>query len=90
MKKIHIMAGDFSTPEELQEYLGDVFSFPNHYGANLDALYDCLTEVDEKTKIIISNKIAEEDSLGEYGERLLEVFETAAQDNEKLKLEITE
>jgi len=49
-----------------------------------------LTEVDEKTKIIISNKIAEEDSLGEYGERLLEVFETAAQDNDKLKLEITE
>jgi len=27
MKKIHIMAGDFSTPEELQEYLGDVFLF---------------------------------------------------------------
>jgi len=90
MKNIQINAADFSTPAELQEYLIEALSFPDYYGRNLDALYDGLTEVDEATKIIISSRIADEENLGEYGERLLAVFETAVQDNENLELEITE
>lgn len=90
MKEVQINATEFSTPQEVQEYLMDALSFPDYYGGNLDALYDGLTEVDEKVKIVISNKIAEEENLGEYGERLLAVFETAAQDNDNLELEITE
>ena len=88
MKKIEVHVENFDTPEEVHEYLQDIFSFPTYYGANLDALYDCLTEIDEKTKIIISSAITEEENLGEYGDRLLEVFESAAQDNDNIRLEI--
>lgn len=90
MKRIEIPAESFSTPEELQEYLQDTFGFPDYYGLNLDALYDCLGEISEKTQIVVSNSICDEANLGEYGERFLAVLEAAAQDNECIHLKITE
>jgi len=38
--------------KEAHEYLAKVFEFPAYYGKNLDALYDCLSEMNiEKIKI---------------------------------------
>ena len=90
MRKIHIAADQFSTEEEVQEFFQEQFNFPDYYGRNLDALYDLLSEVTEKTHITISGGIADEANLGEYGERLLTVLEEAAQDNPDLKLKIIE
>ena len=87
---IEIPGDEFSKPEELQKFVQDAFSFPDYYGLNLDALYDCLSEISEKTKVVVSNSITEEENLGVYGERFLSVLEEAAQDNEYLELKITE
>ena len=51
MRKIVVEAERYENPEELQEYLQDLFGFPGYYGKNLDALYDALAEIDEKTQI---------------------------------------
>lgn len=32
--------------ETAHAYLKEIFDFPDYYGNNLDALYDCLTEMD--------------------------------------------
>ena len=43
--------------KEAHEYLKEVFSFPEYYGKNLDALFDCLGEMRiEKITIINSEK----------------------------------
>ncbi len=41
--------------EEAHEYLAEVFSLPEYYGKNLDALYDCLSEMNIE-KIILRNE----------------------------------
>ena len=43
--------------ETAHRYLAEVFSFPDYYGKNLDALYDCLSEMNiEKIHIINEDK----------------------------------
>lgn len=36
-------------------YLKKVFDFPDYYGKNLDALYDCLTDISVETEIHLIN-----------------------------------
>lgn len=42
--------------KEGHDYLKGVFDFPDYYGKNLDALYDCLTEIGVETEIQLINK----------------------------------
>jgi hypothetical protein len=40
------------TKAELLEAIGEALDFPDHYGGNLDALADCLSEVDGDTVLL--------------------------------------
>ncbi|MCF0146683.1 MAG: barstar family protein [Eubacterium sp.] len=54
------------------EYLKEAFGFPDHYGKNLDALYDCLTEMrDMEVHVIHSSEGAG------YYPKVLSVFREA-------------
>lgn len=44
MKIIRVDLREFETKQEIQEYLKKECDFPEYYGCNLDALYDCLSE----------------------------------------------
>ena len=70
--------------KEAHEHLKNVFSFPEYYGGNLDALYDCLTELPPCT--VRMERPWELASLGEYGSRLLRVFCDAREENPNLHL----
>lgn len=42
--------------KEGHDYLKEVLNFPDYYGKNLDALYDCLTDIGVETEIRLLNK----------------------------------
>ena len=65
-------------------YLKSQFSFPDYYGNNLDALYDCLMEVSD-CQIILQNPAALYIG-GSYGEALLDTLRDAARNNPTLEL----
>ena len=70
--------------KEAHEYLAEVFSFPEYYGKNLDALFDCLTEMGECSILFTNLDYLEQ--LGDYSGALLAVFEEAEQANENINL----
>lgn len=58
-------------------YLKEQLRLPEYYGNNLDALYDCLTELTEKPEIQIEHMEEMKQSLGEYAVALLETIQDA-------------
>jgi RNAse (barnase) inhibitor barstar len=64
--------------------IGRAFDFPDWYGANLDALYDCLTDLPQRNEqgwIVVLERLPDEPRFS-AGERsaLLDVFRDAADD----------
>ena len=63
--------------DDLHKQMAAVLDFPEWYGGNLDALYDCLTDLMEEVNIHILHMSALKTTLGEYAERLLSVLKDA-------------
>lgn len=64
--------------------LAERLELPKWYGRNLDALYDCLTEIGTETEILLKDPAAVVDLMGKYGEALLATMQEAAEENPKL------
>ena len=65
--------------KEGHDYLMEALNFPDYYGKNLDALYDCLCEMDCEIELINSKYVDEE---------IIDTFKDAACENDFLKFEI--
>ena len=54
MRKIVIDCASLS-PAQLHRVLAQELEFPSWYGSNLDALYDCLTDLEEDTHLVLQD-----------------------------------
>ena len=63
--------------DAIHELLARELSFPAYYGKNLDALYDCLTEVQEDVEIEVINM----EYLGRKGHALQQTILDASLSN---------
>lgn len=86
MEEKMIDCTQIKTREDLHNIFRDILSFPEWYGCNLDALYDCLTDISGKVRLL-DWEIAEA-RLGAYGEKAKKVIATAALHNADLDLYI--
>lgn len=63
--------------KEGHDYLKEVLNFPDYYGKNLDALYDCLCEIGVETDITLINSDC-------VSSDMIDTFVDAASENEFL------
>lgn len=71
--------------EEAMELLGRALALPEWWGRNLDALYDCLTDLGRPVRLEVSRREAMVETA--FGRRLLRVLEDAAAELPWLELE---
>lgn len=86
MKKVALNCEKLLERKQAHLYLAEMLEFPEYYGKNLDALFDCLMELRECT--IVLQGEAELRQTDGYGIKILKVLEEAAQENPGLRLEI--
>lgn len=86
MRKVILNLEKMRSIAMLHKHLHTALALPEYYGANLDALYDCLTELAEPTELVMPQKVADEEYLGWYGQQLVQALQDAAAANERLKI----
>lgn len=86
MEEIIIDCSQIGNREDLHRIFRETLSFPGWYGNNLDALYDCLTNISGTIRLL--DWETAETRLGTYGQRAKKVIATAALHNETLDLYI--
>ena len=88
IKKIYLETDRFYNKEDMSDYLQEVFEFPEYFGRNLDAAYDCLSEVSEDTNIYIDRDGLIEMASDEYAYKVLRMLVDVCQSNPHLKLKL--
>lgn len=88
MKEITIDCNRISDRQAFHRAMAQAFAFPEYYGNNLDAMIDCLTEVEQQTHLRLTNWAAMEDSLGDYAPKIHRALQIACQENDLLTVEI--
>lgn len=69
--------------KQVHQYLSERFNFPDYYGNNLDALYDLMSTYQQEDKLVILLIYSEImlENLGDYGQKMIQVFQDASQSN---------
>lgn len=88
MKHITIDGTKMLTKPAAHAELKRLFNFPPHYGANLDALWDALTELSTPVSATFIHSDAMVEAIGPDGLSILQTIIEAAIKNPALKLEI--
>lgn len=81
---LYVNLGNVQTKQDVLEGIADAFMFPSHFGKNLDALYDCMTDMVHRAGpqpgfIVVLEQIPDNPRFDREGrEQLLDVFRDAA------------
>lgn len=82
MRKVRLDFDGLNSREQVQDYMAEKFDFPPYYGRNLDALYDCLTDICEPVAIVCYLPGKEQNC--SYIDRVCQTIKDAEKDNDCL------
>lgn len=71
---------------EVHDRFAQTLDFPEYYGRNLDALFDCLTDVREDVTVRLRCRKVLEKRLGRRGRALTVLLRRAAEENSYITL----
>lgn len=83
MKQITLDGTILADAAKVHDYLEEMLEFPKYYGKNLDALYDCLIDLNDVELTITA---PEED--GATFQKVLRIFKAADRENDSIKVNI--
>ncbi len=83
MKSFTVNCTGLAGPAALHRALAETLGFPAWYGHNLDALMDCLTDIDTPTHL----RLYAWQELGAWKEPFADVFADAAAENPDLSVQ---
>ncbi|WBO86696.1 barstar family protein [Hymenobacter yonginensis] len=86
--KIFLSGAEMTSEPVLHAHLKQKLSFPDYYGENLDALWDCIRCVDVPLTVVWQDFAQSQEHLGQYAERVLQTFRDAEQDVPGFILEV--
>ena len=69
---------------ELHQRIEKALGFPDYYGKNLDALFDCLTDIRREQELVLLNWHAFSYTMKDYAEKTLYVFRCVCDENPHL------
>ena len=72
--------------EEVHDRFAQALALPEWYGRNLDALYDCLTDLGEPVTVRLQHQEVLEGRLGRRGRALVRLLRRAAAENPQVTL----
>ena len=81
---LYASIGEAQSKQEVLEKIADAFLFPSHFGKNLDALHDCMTDLVHKSGaqpgfVVVLDQLPDNPRFDrEAREQLLDVFRDAA------------
>ncbi len=85
--KVFILCEQIRSKEGLHRLLKAALSLPEHYGHNLDALYDSLTDVQEPLQLVICDFAAIQERLGDYAISFVTVLQRVTEEKSNITCE---
>ena len=84
MVKVIVDCENLIQKKKAHLYLAQMLDFPEYYGKNLDALFDCLTEMSDCTITLEKAEFLRDG----YGAKVLKVMRDAVRENPGLIIKI--
>ena len=85
MKEYQVDLTSVFNADEFHERIGEVVPLPSHYGKNLDALHDVLTE-SRDWKLTFTSTTEAEVTMGKYMASLRRMCKAAMEENPSLEV----